>query len=168
MKIHLDWSFPAAVATLFFLQILLVLPVQAQHGQAEAGYYPGAYLGDTWQGNVTAVNDDTHTITLTYTKGSKTQTFDIRFAQGLAVNYSDGTSKAIKPSDIPIGAAAIAYYTPFSEKIDGKKTDVHEAFLVRVKTVDGNNHTYKAPFDPKLKSWGEGGIQVTGSSERRE
>jgi hypothetical protein len=89
----------------------LALPALAQHGQAEPGYYPKAFIGDTWQGNVTAVDDQAHTITLTYTKGSKSQILTVRFADGLAVNYTDGTSKAIKPSDIPIGSMALAYYT---------------------------------------------------------
>lgn len=142
--------------------------VQAQHGEAEPGYYPKSYVGDTWQGNVTAADDQAKTITLTYTKGSKSETLVVGLASGLSVTYSDGTSKELKPSDIPIGAMAYAYYTNYSEKVDGKKTDVHEAFLLRVKTVDGVEHHYKAPFDPILKRWGQGGIQVMGSAERPE
>jgi len=141
---------------------------QAQHGEAEPGYYPNSYVGDTWQGNVTAVDDQSKTVTLTYTKGSKSQVLAVRFAPGLAVSYSDGTSKELKPSDIPIGAMAYAYYTNYTEKVNGKKSDVHEAFMLRVKTVDGVEHHYKAPFDPTLKRWGQGGIQVTGSAERPE
>lgn len=148
--------------------VIFAASVRAQHGEAEPGYYPAAYVGDTWQGNVTAVDDEAKTITLTYTKGSKSQTFLIRFTPGLAVTYSDGTSKELKPSDIPIGAMAYAYYTNYSEKVDGKKTDVHEAFMLRIKAVDGVEHHYKAPFDPTLKRWGQGGIQVMGSAERPE
>lgn len=153
---------------LLFAQFLAAVPAQAQHGQAEAGYYPAAFVGDTWAGNVTAMDDRSRTITLTYVKGSKTQTFTLRFATGLAVNYTDGTSKELKPSDIPNGASALAYYTNFSEKVGGKKTDVHEVFMLRVQATDGKEHTYKTPFDPKLKSWGTGGIQVTGAAERPE
>ena len=137
--------------------------VSSAHGQAEAGYYPAAFIGDTWEGNVTAVDDQARTITLTYTKGSKTQTFVIKFADGMAVHYTDGTSKDLKPSDLPISTSAIAYYNNFSEKINGKRSDVHEAFEVRTKDAEGKEHTYKAPFDPKLKSWGVGGVQVSGS-----
>jgi hypothetical protein len=168
MSVHSRGHLIAVTLAVLALQSALAQPTVAQHGQAEAGYYPGPYVGDTWQGNVTAVDDAARTITLTYTKGSKTQTFDIRFAEGLAVNFTDGTSKQIKPSDLPIGATAIAYYTNYSDKVNGKKTDVHEAFLIRVKTTDGKDHAYKAPFDGKLKSWGQGGIQVTGSAERPE
>jgi len=145
-----------------------VTPALGQHGEAEPGYYPEQYVGDTWQGNVTSVDDQANTVTLTYKKGSKTQTFTVRFAKGLAVSYSDGTSKVLKASDIPIGAMAMAYYTNYSEKVDGKNTDVHEAFMMRVKTVDGVEHHYKAPFDPTLKRWGVGGIQVSGTAERPE
>ena len=47
----------------------------AQKGTAESGFYPFGYNGDTWTGVVTAANDDKREITLTYTKGDKTQTF---------------------------------------------------------------------------------------------
>jgi hypothetical protein len=160
--------FPSTVAIPAFALFLTVTPAIAQHGEAEPGYYPTEYVGDTWQGNATSVDDQANTITLTYTKGSKTQTFTVRFAKGLAVSYSDGTSKVLKPSDIPIGAMVMAYYTNYSEKVNGKKTDIHEAFMMRVKTVDGVEHHYKAPFDPTLKRWGVGGIQVSGTAERPE
>ncbi len=168
MKNSLKCFFFSSLAILAFVVFGAVTPAFAQHGEAEPGYYPAAYVGDTWQGNVTAVDDQANTITLTYTKGSKTQTFAVRFANGLAVNYSDGTSKVLKPSDIPIGAMVMAYYTNYSEKVNGKKTDVHEAFMMRVKTVDGVEHHYKAPFDPTLKRWNVGGIQVSGMAERPE
>lgn len=149
-------------AALLFVWLFSIVPAQAQHGQAEPGYYPIAYIGDTWEGNVTAVDDQAKTITLTYTKGSKNQTFVIKFADGIAVHYTDGTSKDLKPSDLPIGTSAIAYYNNFSEKVNGKRTDVHEAFEIRTKDAEGKEHTYKTSFDPKLKSWGQGGVQVSG------
>ncbi|HXA55870.1 MAG TPA: hypothetical protein VNU84_00450 [Candidatus Acidoferrum sp.] len=156
------------IALAAIVQSMFTPPLDAQHGQAEPGYYPPEYVGDTWQGNVTDVDDIQRTITLAYTKGSKSQTFTLRLAQGLAVTYTDGTSKQIKPSDIPVGAAVMSYYTNYSERVEGKKADVHEAFMLRVKTVDGKEHNYKAPFDPKLKSWGQGGIQITGGADRSE
>ncbi|HEY6467048.1 MAG TPA: hypothetical protein VIY69_13705 [Candidatus Acidoferrales bacterium] len=164
-----SWQMSSIILVAFvFNAMVFATFVQAQHGEAEPGYYPTAYVGDTWQGNVTAADDQAKTITLTYTKGSKSQVFVVRFAPGLAVKYSDGTSKELKPSDIPIGAMAYAYYTNYSEKVDGKKADVHEVFMLRVKTVDGVEHHYKAPFDPTLKRWGQGGIQVMGSADRPE
>lgn len=166
MKIRGKGFFLGTALLLAWLVVLI--PVQAQHGQAEPGYYPESFIGDTWEGNVTAVDDQGKTITLTYTKGSKSQTFVVKFADGLAVHYTDGTSKVLKPSDLPIGTSAIAYYTNFSEKTNGKRADVHEAFEVRTKDAQGQEHTYKAPFDPKLKSWGQGGIQVTGAADRPE
>lgn len=44
----------------------------------------------------------------------------------------------LKPSDIPIGAMATAYYTNYSVKVNGVE------------------HYYKAPFAPVLKRWGGG------------
>ncbi len=164
-----SWQTPSIIlGTLALALIVFVTSVQAQHGNAEPGYYPKAYVGDTWQGNVTAVDDQARTLTLTYAKGSKSQTFTVRLAPGLAVHYTDGTSEDLKPSDIPIGAMAYAYYTNYSEKVNGKRSDVHEAFMLRVKTIDGVEHHYKAPFDPILKRWGQGGVQVTGSADGPE
>lgn len=61
----------------FFLTILLILAVtnSAQKGVAEAGYYPKPYAGTTWTGKVTAFDNKHRTLTLTYSKGTKTQTF---------------------------------------------------------------------------------------------
>ena len=51
---------------------------------------------------------------------------------------------------------ATAYYTNYSEKMNGKKSDVHWAPMMNVKRVDGIEHHYKRPFDPVLKRWGVG------------
>jgi hypothetical protein len=46
--------------------------------------------------------------------------------------------------------------------VDGKKMDVHEVFMLTIK-ADGGEHTYKAHFDPKYKSWdGQGSAAMTG------
>jgi hypothetical protein len=38
---------------------------------------------------------------------------------------------------------------------------------LKVKSVDDpKEHTYKSKFDPELKRWGVGGVQVIGAAER--
>jgi hypothetical protein len=100
----------------------------AQHGTAPNGYYPPGYVGDTWTGTVTSVNDEAREITLTYTKGDKTETFTGILQAGYKVKLKDGTSKELKPSSIPIGARLIVYYTPQTKKQDGKKVKIYEIF----------------------------------------
>jgi hypothetical protein len=47
----------------------------AQKGKAEPDYYPMGYPGDTWTGEVTAIDNEQRTLTLTQGSGKKTQTF---------------------------------------------------------------------------------------------
>jgi hypothetical protein len=47
----------------------------AQKGTVEYDYYPLGYDGHMWTGEVTAFDNALRTLTLTYTNGSKTETF---------------------------------------------------------------------------------------------
>ncbi|MGH9575474.1 MAG: hypothetical protein ACRD40_18345 [Candidatus Acidiferrales bacterium] len=153
-------------AILSYLMICAVAAMAgaAQRGQAPAGCYPFDYFGMTWSGAVTAVDDQNRTITLTLSKGSKTQTFVGTLADGFSVKYTDGTVKDLQPSDIPINAPAIAYFKDYTKKVNGKKIDVHEVFMLTVKTSDGQEHTYKSHFDPKYKDFsGQSSPAMTGA-----
>ena len=150
-------------AILAFLVTCAMAPMvgAAQRGEAPPGCYPFNYFGVTWSGAVTAADDQNRTITLTVTKGSKTQSFVGTLADGFSVKYTDGTVKDLQPSDIPINAPAIAYYTDYTKKVNGKKVDVHEVFMLTVKTSDGQEHTYKSHFEPKFKQFTEQGSPTT-------
>jgi hypothetical protein len=105
--------------------------VQAQHGTAGAGYYPPGYEGDTWTGVVTATDDTTHTVTLTYSSKKKTETFTGVFKEGCCkVKMSDGTVQDLKPSMLSPGRRIMVYYIPRTTKVDGKKSTVNEVFKV--------------------------------------
>jgi hypothetical protein len=59
-----------------FISLLILAGVSmAQKGKADPDYYPMAYSGDTWTGEVTAIDNDQRTLTLTYVKGKNTTTF---------------------------------------------------------------------------------------------
>jgi|SRR5690348_2873475 len=152
-----------ASALMVFLFFCIAAPSgrATQRGEAPPGCYPFNYYGMTWSGAVTSADDQSRTITLTVTKGSKIQTFVGTLAEGLSVKYTDGTVKDLKPSDIPVNVPAIAYYTDYTKKVDGKKTDVHEIFMLTVKTSDGAEHTYKSHFDPKFKQFTQQGSPTT-------
>jgi hypothetical protein len=47
----------------------------AQRGKAGPDYYPMGYSGDTWTGEVTALDNEHRTLTLTYGSGKNIQTF---------------------------------------------------------------------------------------------
>jgi len=81
---------------------------RAQHGTAENGMYPLGYHGDTFIGAVTAVNDASRTITLTYTdpKHGKTETMRAVIEDGYTAHWKDGTAHEVKPSDIPVALAS--------------------------------------------------------------
>jgi hypothetical protein len=91
---------------LHFLPLALFVFASAafgQHGTAENGYYPPAYQGDTWTGVVASASEQTGEITLSHTKGGKSQTFVGVPEAGYLVHEYTGATRPLKMSDIPIG-----------------------------------------------------------------
>ena len=118
------------------MSILLLLPLfaYAQHGAAESGYWPMGFHGDTWTGVVSATNDATREITLTYTKRNKTQTFTGVLEDGYTVKAKDGRPHLLKVSEIPLGMKLKVYYMSRKHKVDGRKVKYYEIIrLVSVK-----------------------------------
>jgi hypothetical protein len=117
----------------FFLIFLLAIAAsaRAQHGSAGNGYFPQGYNGDTWTGNVTATDDATRSITLTFTGKNKTETF-VGVLKDICckVKMADGTMKDLKVSEISIGRRMIVYYIPSTTKADGKKSTINEIVKV--------------------------------------
>jgi len=103
----------------------------AQHGTAEPGYYPSGFNGDTWTGEVTAVTEDTREFTLTYTKGSNTQTFVGILPKGYTVKMKDGRDYEVKMSEL-MGMRLRAYYiTRKNKDANGVKIETHEVFKIK-------------------------------------
>jgi len=110
---------------------LVRVEVKAQHGTAGNGYYPPGYEGDTWSGDVTATDDTTRMVTLTYSNKKKTETFTGVLQEGCCkVKMSDGTIQELKPSQLSPGRRIMVYYIPKTTKAEGKKTTVNEIFKV--------------------------------------
>ena len=121
---------------IFGLSICMFFPLltHAQHGTAENGYWPMGFVGDTWTGVVSATNDDTCEITLTFTKGDKTQTFTGVLQEGYRVKSNDGTPHVLKVSEIPLGTKLKVYYMPKEHKVEGRKVKYNEIIrLVNIK-----------------------------------
>jgi hypothetical protein len=110
------------------LLLVLVSPALAQHGAAPNGYYPPGYNGDTWTGEVSGTNDATREITLTYTKGSKSETFTGVLQPGFKAKRADGSTLEVKPSDFRNGTRLTVFYMPKTRKEDDKKIKYYEIF----------------------------------------
>lgn len=125
---------------IFFALAVLILCAgvsMAQKGTAEPGYYPMGYSGDTWTGEITAVNEDTREFTLTYTKESKTQTFVGVLPKGYRVKMKDDSYREVEMAAL-MGMRVKTYYTTKSKK---------DANGVKVKT----NEVIEIKFLPKNK-----------------
>jgi hypothetical protein len=120
-----------------FASLILSAPSLAQHGTAEPGYFPFGYNGDTWTGQVSAVDDSTREITLSYTdsKHHKTETFVAELPPGYKSHPKDQEPHDLKPSEIPIGTLVKIYYSVKTRKVGGVKTKYNE--IVRIGTATG-------------------------------
>ena len=101
-----------------------------QHGTAESGYYPSAYQGDTWTGVVLSASEQTGEITLSYTKGGKSQTFIGIPEAGYLVHEHSGATRPLKISDIPVGKIIKVWYIEETRKVGGSKVKINTIFLI--------------------------------------
>lgn len=115
-------------ASLVFAVCFAAVACLAQHGSAGNGYFPLGYGGDTWKGNVTAVNADTREITLTAKTERGEETFTGVLRPGYTRTMNDGKKHEIQMKDIPIGSYLLVYYMDKSKKVDGKKIHYSEIF----------------------------------------
>jgi hypothetical protein len=146
-------------ATLLALLLASVSRLFAQYGTAPPNYYPATYGGTTFTGTLTATEGDQ--ITLTFTKGSKAQTFVGRFETACAVPKTDQTVGQFRASDIPSGTVLVAFFNPVTKKVNGTKVkeNIIIAFAVDVvngkKIPDEKKTIYPCTSDEhlKLKFW---------------
>jgi hypothetical protein len=87
-------------------------------------------MGDTWTGVLTAADDDTRQITLTYAKGTKTESFIGVLEKGYLTKPRNGPELELKPSNLPKGTKFTVFYYTDSEKVQGKKVQVNTIFLI--------------------------------------
>ena len=98
--------------------------VSAQHGKSEkGGLYPFPYNGDTWTGEIVAVDPTTRDISLPYTdKKGQSEKFTARLLPGLTPFVKD--HKGEKVSSLNLGDAVIVYYIAIGQKYP--VSDEHE------------------------------------------
>ena len=113
---------------LTFCLLLMVESLKAQHGTASNGYFPMGYSGDTWTGEVSALDEAKREITLVY-KGKKgDETFVGVLQQGYQVKLKDGKAAELKLGMIPLGTRLTVYYMTKNRKVDGRKEKFYEIF----------------------------------------
>ena len=119
--------------------------VLGQHGTADSGYYPGGYQGDTWTGVVVSANEKTGEITLSYTKGGKSQTFVGVPQADYLVHEHNGATRALRMSDIPVGKTIKVWYIEETSKTGGGKVKVNVIFLIdAIANAKGGRTYFKA------------------------
>jgi len=107
---------------------LMVGSMEAQHGTASSGYFPMNYAGDTWTGEVSAVDETKREITLVY-KGKKgDETFVGVLQQGYQAKLKDGKTTELKLGMIPLGTRLRVYYMAKNRMVDGRKEKFYEIF----------------------------------------
>jgi hypothetical protein len=107
----------------------------AQHGTAPNGYYPQNYGGDTFTGVVTSADDATQSITLEYTKGSKSETFTGRLDQSCSIPTKDGNP--MKASDIAPGTDLTVYYNRKTTKVGDQRQSENVIIAVAFNSFNG-------------------------------
>jgi len=104
--------------------------LHSQHGTAPNDYFPMGFAGDTWTGEVSAVNDANREITLVYFGKKKTESFVGVLQEGYKVKRKDGELTELKVSTIPSGTRMRVYYMAKDRKVDGRKEKFHEIFRI--------------------------------------
>ncbi|HEY6305475.1 MAG TPA: hypothetical protein VI488_03330 [Candidatus Angelobacter sp.] len=115
--------------------IMLVLSFSsglAQQGTAPPGYYPRGYVGDTWTGQITAVDADKREITLTYTGRKGTQNFVAYVPEHYKVHLNNGREQDVKMSDFRIGGRIKVYYMLKTTEVNGQKVKRNEVIRIDV------------------------------------
>ncbi len=116
------------VVLIFCLLLMMVDSLTAQHGTASSGYFPMGYGGDTWTGEVSAIDEAKREITLLYRGKKGDETFVGVLQPGYQVKLKNGKEAELKLEMIPLGKKLTVYYTMKSRKVDGRKEKFYEIF----------------------------------------
>ncbi len=122
-------------ASVLFALTLLCLPAYAQHNEDPSFFYPG-FHGDTWTGEVTALNPDTREITITNKKGDKTETFTGVAEKGMRI-YQNGVPKELDFSKLQTGMRLTLYYIGAERKENGKKVKYYRIVNITNAPAEG-------------------------------
>jgi hypothetical protein len=94
--------------------------------------------GDTWTGEVTAIDDGKREITLSYKKKDKEEIFIGVLEEGYSVKMKDGSMHELKVSEIPTGTRIKVYYMTKTKKdASGAKIKFNQIIKIRFLPKEG-------------------------------
>lgn len=140
--------------------LLLCGVVSAQYGTAPNNYYPDSYDGVTFTGTVVSATQDT--ITLSYTHGNRTDTFEGYVTAPCNLPETRTTTRPTPLSGVPTGAVITAFYETKTIKVAGRKEKKNHIIAVMFQQVTSKPiaDTHKAifyciptPFHTTFKAW---------------
>ena len=133
------------MARIWLIMLFLVaglLPVWAQRGVAEPGYYPIGYNGDIFTGNFVS-SGNANEVKLVYKHGSKTESFEGTIQSSCHAPIKDKPSeeKELNLTSVPDGTVLTVFYTPEKIKVDGKKVRTNLVWGLRFDSWNGQKLT---------------------------
>jgi hypothetical protein len=93
-----------------------------------------------------SASEQTGEITLSYTKGGKSQTFVGVPEAGYLVHEHGGATRPLKMSDIPLGKIIKVWYIEETKKVGGSKVKVNTIFLIDAVANAKAGQTYFRAF----------------------
>ncbi|HYL92393.1 MAG TPA: hypothetical protein VEW69_04480 [Alphaproteobacteria bacterium] len=102
---------------------------RAQHGEAPDGYYPRGYMGDTWTGQVSAVDPDKREITLTAATKKGPESFVAYLPEHFSVQQG-GKGHELQMSEFAIGQSLRLFYIAKDIKVEGQKVKRNEIIKI--------------------------------------
>ena len=125
------------VRTLPLVLILLCTHIAfGQYGTAPNGYYPSGYNGEVFTGRVSAIDQTTGQITISFDGKKKTETFVGHFQKSCDVPSKDGNP--MTALDLPIGTDVTVFFETNVHK-DGS-TPVKENLIIGIMFHSWDGH----------------------------
>ena len=116
--------------------LVFVSSTNAQKGTAPNGYYPDNFQGDTFTGRAESARPNLEELTLTYTKGKKTEHWVGRLESPCSWTDKGGQVHTMHVSDMFEGDLLTVYYIT-STKADNVKTTTNWIIALSRAEVDG-------------------------------
>jgi hypothetical protein len=119
-----------------FVIVMVSGAAWSQYGSAPDGYYPTNYGGSIFMGKFVKGNPD-QTLTLSYTKGSKTELFVGKLQKGCGVPTRDGSKTLMNAPDFPPNSVVTAFFQKITRKEGDKKIKENQVIAISFVEVDG-------------------------------
>ena len=127
---------PMRKYTLLSITFLCASCALGQYGEAPSGYYPSAYGGDIFSGKVTAVDEASGQITISFKEKKKAEVFVARLQEPCAVPSKDG--KPMSALDLPIGTDVTVFFEKNVKRDENSSTKANLIIGIMFHSWDGH------------------------------